>query len=51
MVWLVSTVSLIVVQVFLPQVYGTNILVIALCSLAIIAYLGLALMAAREHPR
>jgi hypothetical protein len=50
-VWLVSTVSLIVVQVFLPQVYGTNILVIALCLLAIIAYLGLALMAAREQPR
>jgi Family of unknown function (DUF6163) len=50
-VWLTSTVSLIVVQVFLPQVYGTNIFVIALCLLAIVAYLGLALMAAREQPR
>jgi uncharacterized protein DUF6163 len=50
-VWLTSTVSMIVVQVFLPQVYGTNIVVIALCLLAIIVYLGLALMAARSQPR
>jgi hypothetical protein len=50
-VWLTSTVSLIVVHVFLPQVYGTNLFVIAICLLAITAYLGLALMAAREQPR
>jgi len=50
-VWLTSTVSLIVVHVFLPQVYGTSVLVIAANLVAIIAYLVLALMATREHPR
>jgi hypothetical protein len=50
-VWLTSTVSLIVVQVFLPQVYGTSLVVIGLNVLAILAYLFLAVMAAREHPR
>jgi hypothetical protein len=44
-------VSLIVVHVFLPQVYGTSVLVIGLNVLAIAAYLALALLAAREHPR
>jgi hypothetical protein len=50
-VWLTSTVSMIVVQVFLPQVYGTSLLVIGLSLIAIIAYLVLALLAAREQPR
>src|SRR5271163_4375210 len=49
--WLTSTVSLIVVHVFLPQVYGTSFVVIGLNVLAIIIYLVLAVMAAREHPR
>jgi hypothetical protein len=50
-VWLTSTVSLMVVHVFLPQVYGTNLLVIGLNVFAITAYLALAVLAAREHPR
>jgi hypothetical protein len=50
-VWLTSTVSLIVVNVFIPQVYGTNLLVIGLNVLAITTYLALAVLAAREHPR
>jgi hypothetical protein len=50
-VWLTSTVSLIVVHVFMPQVYGTNLLVIGLNVLAITTYLALAVLAAREHPR
>jgi hypothetical protein len=50
-VWLTSTVSLIVVHVFIPQVYGTNLLVIGLNVLAITTYLALAVLAAREHPR
>src|SRR5277367_6849003 len=49
--WLTSTVSLIVVHVFIPQVYGTNLLVIGLNVLAITTYLALAVLAAREHPR
>jgi hypothetical protein len=50
-VWLTSTVSMIVVHVFLPQVYGTNLVVIGFNLAAIVAYLALALLAAREHPR
>jgi hypothetical protein len=50
-VWLTATVSLIVVHVFMPQVYGTNLLVIGLNVLAITTYLALAVLAAREHPR
>ncbi len=50
-VWLTSTVTMIVVHVFFDQVYGTDILVIMLGTLAIVAYLVLAVLAAREHPR
>jgi hypothetical protein len=50
-VWLTATVSLIVVHVFMPQIYGTNLLVIGLNVLAITTYLALAVLAAREHPR
>jgi hypothetical protein len=50
-VWLTATVTMIVVHVFFDQVYGTDILVILLGVLAISAYLALAVLAAREHPR
>jgi Family of unknown function (DUF6163) len=50
-VWLTSTVSMIVVHVFFDQVYGTDILVIGAGGAAIVAYLVLAALAAREHPR
>jgi len=50
-VWLTSTVSMIVVHIFFDQVYGTDLLVIGAGVLAIIAYLVLAVLAAREHPR
>ena len=49
-VWLTSTVSMIVVQIFFDQVYGTNLWVIGASMLAITAYLGLAILAAREQP-
>ena len=49
-VWLTSTVSMIVVQVFFDQVYGTDIMVIGAGGAAIVAYLVLAALAAREHP-
>ena len=48
---LTSTVTMIVVHVFFDQVYGTDILVILAGVLAISAYLALAVLAAREHPR
>ena len=50
-VWLTSTVSMIVVHVFFDQVYGTDILVIVLGAIMILGYLALSMFAAREHPR
>lgn len=49
-IWLTSTVAMIVVHVFFDQVYGSDILVIAAATLAIIAYLTLAVLASREQP-
>jgi hypothetical protein len=50
-VWLTSTVSMIVIHVFFDQVYGTYSLLIAAGTLAVTGYLVLAILAAREHPR
>ena len=50
-VWLTSTMSMIVVHVFFDQVYGTDIMVIGAGGAAIVAYLVLAALAEREHPR
>ncbi len=50
-VWLTSTVTMIVVQLFFDQVYGTDVMVVVAGLLAIAAYLVLSLLAAREHPR
>jgi hypothetical protein len=49
--WLTSTVSMIVVQIFFNQVYGTNFLVISIGVLALATYLTLAILVAREQPR
>ncbi|HEU5275949.1 MAG TPA: DUF6163 family protein [Xanthobacteraceae bacterium] len=50
-VWLTSTVSMAVIDVFFQQVYGSQPLIVALETLAIAAYLLLAIQAAREHPQ
>jgi hypothetical protein len=50
-VWLTSTVSMIVIHVFFDQVYGTGDLLIGLGTLAIVGYLVLTVLATREHPR
>jgi hypothetical protein len=50
-VWLTSTVTMIMIQLFFDQVYGTDVLVVAACLLAILAYLILSLLAARERPQ
>jgi hypothetical protein len=48
-VWLTSAISLIVVEVLFPQIYGGELWVI-LAELSLLAiYLALALLAAREH--
>jgi hypothetical protein len=50
-VWLTSTVTMIMIQLFFDQVYGTNVFVVGACLLAILAYLILSLLAARERPQ
>jgi K+ transporter len=50
-VWLTATVSMIVVQLFFDQVYGTSIVTVVFGALLITGYLTLAVLAAREHPR
>jgi hypothetical protein len=50
-VWLTATVSLIVVNLFFDQVFGTDMALVSVGMLMIAAYLALAVLAAREHPR
>lgn len=50
-VWLTSSVSSIVVEVFFPQIYDDLILVLIFEPALIIAYLTLAILAAREQPQ
>jgi hypothetical protein len=49
-VWLTASVSMVVVDVFFPQVYGDQVTIVILESVAITAYLFLAIQAAREQP-
>jgi Family of unknown function (DUF6163) len=48
-VWLTSSVSAIVVEIFFPQIYDDLILVLAFEPAMIIGYLVLAILAAREQ--
>jgi len=48
-VWLTSAVSMIVVEVFFPQIYDDLLVVLVFHPVAIIAYLVLAVLAAREQ--
>ena len=50
-VWLTSTVTMIMIQLFFDQVYGTDVVIVAACLLAILGYLVLSLLAARERPQ
>jgi len=50
-VWLTSTVTMIMIQLFFDQVYGTDLITVAAGVVAILSYLILSLLAAREHPR
>lgn len=49
-VWLTSVVSMAVVELMFPAIYGTNYLVIVLALVLLVIYLALAWMAARERP-
>ena len=50
-VWLTSTVTMIMIQLFFVQVYGTEVAVVAIGLGAILIYLVLSLLAARENAR
>jgi hypothetical protein len=49
-VWLTSVVSMAAVEVFFPQVYGGSLLIVLVEMMLLVAYLFLAIVAAREGP-
>ena len=49
-VWLTSVVSMAVVEVFFPRVYGGSIIIVLIEAALLGAYLWLAIVAARERP-
>jgi hypothetical protein len=49
-VWLTSVVSMAVVEVFFPQVYGGSIIIVLIEMALLAAYLFLAIVSARERP-
>jgi hypothetical protein len=49
-VWLTSVISMAAVEALFPQIYGGNTWVMATEVTLLLAYLGFALMAAREQP-
>ena len=49
-VWLTAVVSMAAVEILFPQVYGGRLTVVAMQTVMLFAYLGLAVMAARERP-
>jgi uncharacterized RDD family membrane protein YckC len=49
-VWLTAVVSMAVVEVFFPQIYGGSIVVVVVETLLLGTYLWLAIFAARERP-
>ena len=48
-VWLTATVTMIMIQLFFDQVYGTEAVVVAIGLAAILGYLMLSLLASREN--
>lgn len=49
-VWLTSVVSMAVVEVFFPQIYGGSFIIVLVEAALLSAYLFLAIAAARERP-
>ena len=49
-VWLITVVSMAVIELMFPAVYGGSLVVVAFEVLMLAAYLGLAWMASRERP-
>src|SRR6185312_8333216 len=49
-VWLITVVSMTVIELMFPAIYGGSLTVVAVEALMLAAYLALAWMAARERP-
>jgi Family of unknown function (DUF6163) len=49
-VWLITVVSMTVIELMFPAIYGGSLVVVAAEALMLAAYLALAWMAARERP-
>lgn len=49
-VWLTTVVSMAVIELMFPAIYGGSLLVVAIEALMLASYLALAWMAARERP-
>jgi hypothetical protein len=49
-VWLTTVVSMAVIELMFPTIYGGNLLIVGLQAAFLAAYLALAWMAARERP-
>ena len=49
-IWLTSVASMLVVEIFFPQVFGTSLLTGGLEGGVLVLYLGLALKSAQEQP-
>ena len=49
-VWLTTVVSMAIIELMFPAIYGGSLTVVALEALMLGAYLALAWMAARERP-
>ena len=50
-IWLMSVASMVAVEIFFPQVFGTGLVAGLLESALLAIYLWLALMSAQEHPQ
>jgi len=49
-VWLTAAISMAAVEIFFPKIYGVGSVVVVAELAAILAYVGLAVMAARDRP-
>jgi uncharacterized protein DUF6163 len=49
-VWLTTVVSMAIIELMFPAIYGGSLVVVIFEGLMLMAYLGLAWMAARERP-
>jgi hypothetical protein len=49
-IWLTSVVSMAAVEILFPQIFGGSVVVIGIEFVLLVAYIVLAILAAREQP-